>query len=216
MKKYFLTGLLILLPLVLTIAIVIFMVDFLTQPFIGVVTPLVKKFIPLNHSILFLHPDEIIRYGSKVLILISLFVTTIFLGMVARWFFVKYLISIGDKILHKIPLVNKVYKTSQEIIKTLLVTDKDSFKQVVLVPFGNDSCYVLGLVSRDSPSSCKQACQKNLVSVLMPTAPNPTTGYLFLHEKEKLIYVDMKTEEAIKFIVSCGVVTPEHPEIHEE
>lgn len=216
MKKYFLTGLLILLPLALTIAIVVFVVDFLTQPFIGAVTPLVKKFIPLDRDLFLVHPDQLILYGSKLLILVALFVTTAALGMVARWFFVKSLISLGDKILHRIPLVNKVYKTSQEIIKTLLVTDKDSFKQVVLIPFANDSCYVLGLVSRDSPESCNRASQKNLASILMPTAPNPTTGYLFLHEKEKLIHVDMKTEEAIKFIVSCGVVTPEHPEIHGE
>jgi uncharacterized membrane protein len=100
----------------------------------------------------------------------------------------------------------------QEIIKTLLVTDKDSLKQVVIVPFPNEDSYVMGLVSRESPNICKEATQKNLISVLVPTAPNATTGYLLMYEKDKVIYLDMKPEDAIKFIVSCGVITPENPE----
>lgn len=101
----------------------------------------------------------------------------------------------------------------QEIIKTLFVTDKNSFKQVVMIPFPNDDSYVMGLVSRDSPNACREAADKDLISVLVPTAPNATTGYLLMYDKEKVIYLDMKPEDAIKFIVSCGVITPENPEV---
>jgi uncharacterized membrane protein len=212
MKKYFVTGLVILLPLALTIAIVVFIVNFLTQPFIGVVSQFLSNIPYLNRDFLFLKQNHVILYVSQILILICLFFFTFFLGMIARWFFFKSLISLGDRLLHKIPVVNKVYKTMQEIIKTLLVTDKDSLKQVVIVPFPNEDSYVMGLVSRESPNICKEATQKNLISVLVPTAPNATTGYLLMYEKDKVIYLDMKPEDAIKFIVSCGVITPENPE----
>lgn len=212
MKKYFITGLVILLPLAVTIAIVIFVVNFLTQPFIGLVSNFLSEINYINRDFLFLKPEQMIRYGSQLLILICLFLFTLFLGVLARWFFIKTLISLSDKLLHKIPIVNKVYKTTQEIIKTIFVTDKSSFKQVVMVPFPNPSTYVIGLISRDSPSSCSEAVQGHLVSVLVPTTPNPTTGFLLMYEKSKIIYLDMTPEQAIKYIVSCGVITPEHPQ----
>ncbi|NGX35375.1 MAG: hypothetical protein K1000chlam1_00198, partial [Candidatus Anoxychlamydiales bacterium] len=118
------------------------------------------------------------------------------------------LIKISDKVLHKIPLVNKVYKTTQEIVKTLFITDKDSFKQVVMAPFPYKGLYSLGLVSRPSPETCSNAVNEELISVFVPTTPNPTTGFLLLFKKDDLIYLDMKTEDAIKYIVSCGVIVP--------
>lgn len=213
MKKYFITGLVILLPLAVTVAIVVFLVNFLTQPFIGFVSQFLSHQTLFSRDFLFLKQSHIIHYGSQILILVCLFFFTFFLGMIARWFFFKTLISVSDKILHKIPIVNKVYKTTQEIIKTLFVTDKNSFKQVVMVPFPNEDCFVMGLVSRDAPEVCREAAHKDLISILVPTAPNATTGYLLMYDKNKVIYLDMKPEDAVKFIVSCGVITPEHPEI---
>jgi uncharacterized membrane protein len=117
---------------------------------------------------------------------------------------------ISDKILQKIPLINKVYKTTQEIIKTIFVTDRTSFKQVVMVPFPKPGTYVMGLISRHSPAICSEKAQTPLVSVLIPTTPNPTTGFLLMYKEEDLIHLDLRPEEAIKYIVSAGVITPEH------
>lgn len=213
MKKYFITGLVILLPLAVTIAIAAFVVNFLTQPFVGLVSRSLKEFHIINQGFLFLSPDQLILYGSQFLILIGLFIVTVALGMIARWFFFKSLITYSDKLLHRIPVVNKVYKTSQEIIKTLFATDKNAFKQVVMVPFPQQGTYVVGLVSRDSPKECTETAGERLISVLIPTTPNPTTGYLLMYRESDVTYLDMKPEEAIKYIVSCGVIVPEenHP-----
>jgi uncharacterized membrane protein len=102
-----------------------------------------------------------------------------------------------------------VYKTSQDIIKTIFVSDKNSFKQVVMVPFPRPGVYVIGLIARESPTCCSKAANAELISVLVPTTPNPTTGFLLMFKKEDLVYVDIKPEEAIKYIVSCGVILPE-------
>lgn len=213
MKKYFITGLIILLPLAVTIAIAVFVVNFLTNPFMGMVSRLLVEIDILSKGFLFLTREQVIRVLAQLIILIGLCFVTVCLGMIARWFFFKSLISLSDKILHRIPLVNKVYKTSQEIIKTIFASDKNSFKQVVMVPFPKEGSYVIGLISRESPKVCSDAVNAQLYSVLIPTTPNPTTGYLLMYKEEEIIKLDMKPEEAIKYIVSCGVITP--PEVPE-
>ncbi|MCY3974050.1 MAG: DUF502 domain-containing protein [Simkaniaceae bacterium] len=209
MKKYFITGLVILLPLAVTILIVVFIVNFLTKPFIGFVSGVLTKLSILNKGFLFLSPDRALLYGSKLLILVCLFLVTLLLGMIARWFFFKTLLSLSDRVLHRIPLINTVYKTTQEIIKTIFVTDKNSFKQVVMVPFPKKDSYAMGLVSRESPKVCCERAGTPLVSVLIPTTPNPTTGFLLMYPESELIRLDLTPETAIKYIVSCGVITPE-------
>jgi uncharacterized membrane protein len=209
MKKYFITGLVTLLPLTLTLLIVVFIVNFLTKPFMGfVVKVLSETKIKQIHTYI-LSSDQVVKYGSQILILISIFLLTLLLGIFARWFLFKAFIRLSDAILHKIPLINKVYKTTQDIVKTLFVTDKNSFKQVVMAPFPREGMFSLGLVSRSSPATCKNATKKELISVFIPTTPNPTTGFLLMFEKKDLIFLEMKTEDALKYIVSCGVIVPE-------
>src|SRR5579862_144743 len=208
MKKHFITGLVFLLPLVVTIAVIIFLVNFLTQPFIGIVSAVLTKFNIINKGFLFLTPDQVLLYSSKLIILILLFLFTVGLGIITRLFFIHYLFRFGDRVLNRIPIVNTVYKTTQDIIKTLFVSDKNTFKQVVMVPFPREDIFVLGLISRESPETCCNAVKDELISVLVPTTPNPTTGFLLMIKKSELIHIDMKPEEAIKYIVSCGVIIP--------
>lgn len=208
MKKHFITGLVILLPLTVTLLILGFIIRFLTQPFVGLVSSFLAQLNIVNRGFLFLSPEQLIKYSSQFLILVTLLLVTVFLGMITRWFFINALIRLGDRILHRIPVVNTVYKTTQEIIKTLFVSDKNSFKQVVMAPYPSPGNYMLGLISREAPSVCSKAINEELISVLIPTTPNPTTGFLIMYKKSDLIYLDIRPEEAIKCIVSCGVIVP--------
>ena len=171
MKKHFITGLVILLPLVVTIGVLVFLINFLTQPFIGFVSSILKEHNIINHGFLFFSPEQLLRYGSQAIILVLLFLLTVGLGIITRWFILHALLRLGDKILHKIPIVNTVYKTTQDIIKTLFVSDKETFKQVVMVPFPCPGTYVIGLISRESPEICSQTVNETLISVLVPTTP---------------------------------------------
>lgn len=201
MKKYFISGLVILLPVTLTVWFLHFVVNLLTKPFVG----LVLKIFPA--SALKLHP-QLLKYGSQIIILVGLFLLTLILGFFARWFIFNALVKLSDKILHKIPLINKVYKTTQDLVKTIFVTDKNSFKQVVMVPFPYKGLYSIGFVSRKAPDTCSEAINNQLYSVFIPTTPNPTTGFIILFKKEDLIFLEMKPEDGIKYIVSCGVIIP--------
>ncbi len=203
MKKYILTGLATLLPVAVTLYVVAFVVRLLTQPFMGVVTRFLKSsnlHTPFNS-------ETEIRALAQVVILITLFLFIILLGSIARWFFVKSLIKLSDKIMQKIPIVNKVYKTTKEITHILFASNKNTFKQVVMIHFPDQESYCLGLVAREAPESCSVA-GSDMVSVFLPTTPNPMTGFMTLSPKKDLIYLDMKSEDAIKYVVSCGVVQP--------
>jgi uncharacterized membrane protein len=201
MKKYFLTGLVTLLPVALTIWVVEFFINFLTKPFSGIISLLIDHF-PIASP-------QLIKTLSQILILIGLFFFIFFLGLVARKFFFNHLIRFGDRMLDRIPLVNKVYKTSKEIVKSIFSTTEKSFSQVVLITFPYDESYCLGLISKDAPRTCSAAEGEDLVSVFIPTTPNPSTGYLIMRKKTDLIFLNMKTEEAIKYVVSCGVIQPD-------
>lgn len=203
MKRYFLTGLATLLPLAITIYVIEFLVNFLTRPFLGIVLHILEKFRFFG-----IVPLPVARFISQMLILASLFGFILLLGAVARWFFIKTLIWVGDGILKKIPFINKVYKTSKDITEILFSSKKKSFKQVVMVRFPHKNCYSLGLIASDAPDTVAKHSSEQLVSVFLPTTPNPTTGFLIVSPQSELILLDMKSDEAIKYILSCGVIQP--------
>ncbi|MBS0622496.1 MAG: DUF502 domain-containing protein [Verrucomicrobia bacterium] len=207
MKRHFITGMAILLPLMLTIGIAVFLVNLLTQPFLGMIDWLL-------HSQEWARPlyDQpgmyrTLRLISQILVLVFLFFAAVLLGIFARWFLIKWLLSLSDRLLHRIPVINKVYKTTQEIIKTLFVSKAGSFKTVVMVPFPRIGIYSIGLVVGDAPPTCKNAVnQSDLISVFLPTTPNPTSGYILMFPRADCLFIDMKVEEAVKFVISCGVI----------
>lgn len=207
MKKYFLTGLVTLLPLAVTIWVVHFVVHFLTKPFVGIVKAL-ANYLPIG-SFGIITKEHFIQTLSPIVVLVVIFLIMLFLGFVARQFFFWQMIRLGDRMMGSIPLVNKVYKTSKEIVKALFGSKAHSFKQVVMLPFPYHGCYCIGLIARDAPQVCSKAEHDELISVFIPTTPNPTTGFLVMCHKAELIYLDMKSEEAIKYIVSCGVIQPD-------
>lgn len=201
MKKHFLTGLAILLPLMIAIAALLFLINILTEPFTGIVSALLTHLTTLTSP-------KLLRLLSQLLILLFLFFFTITLGMLTRWLFLHSLLDLANRLLHRIPIFNTVYKTSQEIIQTLFVSNKNAFQQVVLVPFPHKDSYAIGLVSQDAPPLYAEAAKKDLVTIFLPTTPNPTSGFLMMFRREDLIFLAIGPEEALKYILSCGMISP--------
>lgn len=208
LKKYFITGLAILLPLAVTVGIVIFIVNFLTEPFVGMVVNLLKSWgLDAPKGFRWLTSPQVLYYGSQILILTGLFFLIVLLGFLARVFFFKSLLHLSDYIMQRIPFINKVYTTSQEVIKTIFYSPTRSFTKVVLVPFPSAYVYSVGLISGEALKACKAALNREIISVFVPTTPNPTSGYLLMFKTEDVIYLDMKVEDALKYIISCGVLS---------
>ncbi len=208
MKKYLITGLVILLPVALTIGILQFLIHFLTNPFLEIVTSLLSRTSFGQRGFLFFSPEQVMRYTSQGIILVCLFLGILLLGMLARWYFVHWLIQCGDKILHRLPLVNKIYRATKDIVVHIFGQGTNSFHQVVMVPFPGEGIFALGFLSQPAPNACSEREGEPMISVFVPTAPNPTTGFTIMYRTKEIQYIDMKPEEAIKYIVSCGVVTP--------
>ena len=206
MKRHFVTGLVILLPLALTIAIVVFIVNFFTNPFVGIVSEFLRQLGWKQVGFLFLTPEQVQLYFSRILILAILFFFTVLLGVLTRWVIIHYFIRLGDFIFHRIPFVRSIYKTSQDVIQTIFGTSTRSFKQVVLVPFPNMQTHSMGLVTRENIRGLGIDKENEYVAVFVPTTPNPTSGFLMMFKPEDIVYLDMKVEEAFKYIISCGVI----------
>lgn len=205
MKKYLVTGLIILLPILITIFLLVFLLDLLTDPFVAVIV----YFLERAHSSLINFP-ELITFASRILVLILLFIFTCLLGFFARRFFVKGIMNFTNTFFLKIPVIRSIYKVSKEVIASLFSPDgKKVFKKAVLIPFPSDRSFAIGYVTGEVPEICLQKTKKELVAVLVLTAPHPISGFLVMIEKDKIKEIDMSNEEAIKFIVSCGVVMPD-------
>lgn len=203
MKKYFITGLIILLPVALTFVILLFIFNLLTEPFAGIVQSFMNKYNFFPNGFLFFTPAQVKEFVSQVLILVVLFLFTVGLGIVTSWFFFHYMIRFWEAIIHRIPFVRSVYKTCQEVIQTIFASKTNSFKQVVMAPFPNPQTYSFGLVTSEDVG---KLTKDPLVAVFVPTTPNPTSGFLMLYKREDLIFLDMKVEDAFKYIISCGVI----------
>lgn len=209
MKKYFTTGLAILLPIIVTIMIIDFFVNFLTQPFLEPTKALILQLDSAQHPFFLFKETTLITWVSKGIILFFLIAFTILIGLIGKLFLIDYLFSVGNYFLHQLPFVNKIYKTCQDIVHGLFSTTSRTFSQVVLVPFPNGNNLIIGLVIRGSVKIQQpQQETKHLISVFIPSTPNPSFGFLLMLEKEHLTFVNMKVNEAIKFVVSCGSVVP--------
>lgn len=199
MKKSFLTGFAILLPIVLTVLIVMFFVNLLTQPFINLTRELFLETGLFSN-------EQVILVISKILILLFLVSTTLLIGFFTQHLFANYFFTAFDKIIHKIPLVNKVYKSLQEVMHTLFTSEKTTFSQVVLAPFPQENTLCIGFVTNDALPKGTDDTHLELISVYIPGTPNPMMGFNFLYRREQLTFIDMKVDDALKFIISCGVM----------
>ncbi len=213
MKQHFITGLALLLPLALTFLIVGFLLNLLTGPFIGIVQPLLFQIGFFQNGFWIFTSEQIVRTVSQILVLIVLFGLTVVLGYFARWVLFHYFIRFAEALVHRIPFINTIYKTSQDVIKTIFTSDTRSFKQVVLLPFPHASSYAVGLITREN---FEGNTLKERVAVFVPTTPNPTSGFLMMVKRSDVIYLDMKIEEALKYIISCGVILGEFKHMNPE
>lgn len=209
MKKYFLTGLIILLPLALTLAIVAFLFNLLTVPFLGLVTSVFEHYHFFESGLFFLNADHIQTFVAQLLILGIIFLIVLGLGFFARWLFLHTVIKYTEGMVKRIPLVRAIYQTCQEVIETLFKSKTQSFKQVVLVPFPNPETFSLGFVTRETLPTFPNTDQAETVVVFVPTAPNPTSGFIMMFKASEVHYIDMKVKEAFKTIISCGVIYPD-------
>lgn len=207
MKKQLLTGIVILLPVALTLMVIFFLFDLFTEPFINIVGPLVAL---IQKALHFTLPEGLTLFLSRLLSLIFLCIFIVLLGVVTQVFLIRTLIQWTNTVLYRIPLINTVYKVSRDIFNAIFSADgKKAFKRPVMIPFPSKPNYCLGFEAGQVAEECQQKVKVPLTSVFAPTAPHPISGFLFLVPTSDVHSIDMSNEEVVKFLVSCGTILPE-------
>lgn len=207
MKKYFLTGILILLPFTLTLMVVVYLFDLFTTPFVGIVEYFVIAF-EKSHGVAVAESEPFILFISRIIVLIFLFFLILTLGFFAQKFFFNTLIHLTNLLFSRIPFVKSVYKLSKDITKAMFSGDTKTFKKTVVVPFPAGDTHALAFITGEVPEGLKKVISDEHLSVFVPTAPHPMSGYILFTPKNQIIEVDVSTQEAFKFLVSCGATFP--------
>ena len=111
--------------------------------------------------------------------------------------------------IQKIPLIKVFYKTFKQIIETVFKTNSSAFRDVVMLEYPRKGLWVLGFTTGEAQGAIKKNTKKKLINVFVPTTPNPTSGFLLLVPFEDLKYLNVKVDDAVKTIVSAGIITLE-------
>ncbi|MDC1134498.1 DUF502 domain-containing protein, partial [Alphaproteobacteria bacterium] len=140
-------------------------------------------------------------------LIISIFTITI-IGALTPGFIGRTLLKAGERVLDKMPVVRTIYGAIKQIMETVMSTNSESFREVVLVEYPRKNIWVIGFVTGETKGEVQSLNKSHLINIFIPTTPNPTSGFLLFIPKEDLVYMDMKVEDAVKMVISGGIVTP--------
>ncbi len=207
MRKSLITGLIILMPLALTFLIFFFLIDLFTDPFLDITNELLIK-LDLTK---FIQQQELLTFITRIITIVFLFFLIVLLGFFARVFFLKSLINIANSIFSRIPFVKTIYNATKDIVSAFLKDKKErkAFQRPIITHFPTKKSKCVSFVSGEIPKCCQEKIKEPLTPVFVPTAPHPISGYLIMVPTKDLCEISMTNEEAIKFTVSCGMLTPE-------
>lgn len=139
--------------------------------------------------------------------IIVVFLVTL-LGFLSRYFVAKYLWTLGERILHNLPVVNTVYTSVKQIVDTFSSQNRAVFEKVVLIQFPKKGSYAIGFLTGDSKGEIRKKTGQPLRNIFVPTTPNPTSGFLIMFHEDDIQELDMSVGEGMKFIISGGAVVP--------
>lgn len=193
LRRYFIAGLLVWLPIFITY----FIIHFIVQLLDGSLALLPKNYHPdhwAGHHI----PGLGVIFTLFILILTGLLVTN-FLG--------HKLLTIWEKLLSRIPLIRSIHSATKQVVNAILQPNGNAFRQVVLIPYPHRGMWSIAFVTSGVLKS--EWTQSQIVNVFVPTTPNPTSGFLLFVPIEDIYELNMTIEEALRLVISLGVVIPE-------
>ena len=190
-RNYFIAGVVVLIPIGITVYLTIFLVS------------ISSKILPKE-----INPNHYLPYNIPGLeIIISVILITL-IGWLSLSFIGKRLLNLFNNILKRIPILRTIYSALGQMTETFTKTDKGK-KNVVLVEYPRKGSWAVGFATKENSGEISDKTKRNLINVFVPTTPNPTSGFLLMFPKEDVIYLDLTFEEASKFIVSAGTSNPD-------
>jgi uncharacterized membrane protein len=187
-RNLILAGLLVTVPIGITVAVTVWVFQRLT----GLLPALLRRAdFPFADELL---RNDVSQFGVRLLSLVVLLLALLIAGAIARNVVGRRIIALLEQLILKIPMVSSVYSTVQQIGASLLSSDSGMFRRVVLVEYPREEC--------------DDRLAADLVSVFVPTTPNPTSGFLLMVARRELVFLDMNVTDAMRLVISGGVVRP--------
>jgi uncharacterized membrane protein len=209
MKKSFTTGMIILLPFALTLWVVNYLFDLFTNPLFNIIEKTLLWY-EKQQGLSLLHHETLVTFLSRVAALVLTFFFIVALGYLGRKFFFNALLKFTNTVIIRIPVVGTIYRLTKDITKAMLSTEQKTFQETVLVPFPSPDTHTVGFVTGEIPAIFKAVIPHADLTVFVPTAPHPISGYILFCPKKVLHSVDVSIEDTFKFLLSCGVIHPPH------
>lgn len=203
LRRSFLTGLLIILPLIVTV----WLFGIVLRPIQEFAAPAVMTLINWSGlgGLLEL-PGAAVAAGIIGLLLTVVVIYLV--GLLGGNFIGRRVVKKMDDLALSIPLVKSVYGSARQLIETFYSSTSRTFESVVLLEYPRKGIYTVGLVTAPTEGELRERTGGDMVNVFVPTTPNPTSGVLVLSPRDHLIFLDMGVEEALRFVVSGGIVSP--------
>jgi uncharacterized membrane protein len=202
LKNDLIAGLLVIIPLAttiwLTITIANWVINFLTQ--------IPKQLNPFDG----LHPILVNILNLLVGLAVPL-LSILLIGLMARNIAGRWLLDFGERLLQAIPLAGQVYKTLKQLLETLLKDSNGRFRRVILVEYPRRGIWAIAFVTGAISAEIQAQMSRPMLSVFIPTTPNPTTGWYAVVPEDEVVNLSMSIEDAFKIVVSGGIVAPNTP-----
>ena len=197
MKKNLIAGLLVTIPAALTYMILSFVITRVDKGMKPVITGILG---PQNIKLM-----EEWHIPGMGFVFLVLFIIAV--GLVGTNFIGKKIVAMGEKLLHKIPVVRVIYTSIKKVVDTVSLTETPSFQKMVLITYPREPLKTLGIVCCDTPEGITKG--EKMLNVFVPTSPNPTTGFLFMLPEKDTQPLKMSVEEGLKMIISFGMTNPD-------
>jgi uncharacterized membrane protein len=202
-RTYFLTGLVIAAPLAITF--------YLVWWFIQWIDSWMKPFIPARYL-----PEQYLPFAVPGLGVVFAFILITILGFLTSNLLGRTLLTSGERLLGRMPLVRTIYGGLKQMFETMLTSKASTFNKVVLIEYPRRELWSLAFVATSAKGEVREILNESdeyedeIMSVYVPTTPNPTSGYLLFAKRKEMIELDMTIEEAAKLVITAGLVSPEY------
>lgn len=200
-RNAFITGLLVILPMGITLIVINFLLERLGTPasqfFFWYLDPDLRKLPSL-------------KFALEAISVFVVFTIITFLGLCSRFVIGRIILNKLELLLEKVPLISTVYGTVKQIVDTFNTRDRAIFQEVVLVEYPRKGCFVIGFLTGATQGETQEVTEDHTVNVFVPTTPNPTSGFLLLLPEKDITRLQMNIADGIKLIISGGAVVPNH------
>jgi uncharacterized membrane protein len=200
----FWTGLAIVLPAVVSVAVVLWLFDSVAN-----ITDTLLIFLPRDLTHRNQGAGPMFWYWSLIALVLAVFLIGV-VGLFARNYFGRKIIEWVDSALLRIPLLNKIYSAIKQVNDAFSSTNKTAFRTVALVEFPHPGSRTMGFITGEQQGEIRTKSRQKIVCVFVPTTPNPTSGFLLLVPEDKVTKLEMSVADGIKYIISLGSIAPEY------